>query len=85
MVFNEGIMMSSYLAEHYPHLWKISIIINVTQLNFCYIHKMPVNYEQYWGWHFSVSDLCYLRLNVTYSIIKYEMIHLIEGDLHGIG
>lgn len=34
---------------------------------------------------FLFSDLCYLRLNVTYSIIKYEMIHLIEGDLHGIG
>lgn len=31
------------------------------------------------------SDFYYLRMNVTYSIIEYKMIHLVEGDLHGIG
>lgn len=32
---------------------------------------------------FLFSDFYYLRLNVTYSIIEYEMIHLQKGDLHG--
>jgi len=34
---------------------------------------------------FLFSDFYYRELNVTYSIIKYEMIHLAEGDLHGFG
>ena len=34
---------------------------------------------------FLFNEFYCLRLNVTDSIIRYKMIHLIEGDLHGIG
>ena len=62
-----------------------SIIINVTQLNFVTFAKCPLSTMNTGvSGIFLFSDFYYLRLNVTYSIIKHKMIHLVEGDLYGI-